>query len=82
MKRDELLRRVARVARRRGAVWRLERQGANHEVWICGPVNVTVPRPREINEMTAIGICRTLEKKRWGKAGGANEADVQGYRRP
>jgi hypothetical protein len=56
MKRDDLLRRVARAARR------LERQGANHEVWICGPVNMTAPRHREINEMTAIGICRTLEK--------------------
>jgi mRNA interferase HicA len=62
MKRDELLRRIARMALRQGVAWRLERQGANHEVWRCGAVEVTVPRHREINEMTAVGICRSLEE--------------------
>jgi len=62
MKRDELLRRIARSARRQGVAWRLDRQGANHEIWRCGAVQVTVPRHREINELTAIGICMSLEE--------------------
>jgi mRNA interferase HicA len=62
MKRVELLRRVARMARSRGVAWRLDRQGANHEVWRCGSVEVTVPRHREINEITAIGILTSLEE--------------------
>ncbi len=49
------------MARRKGVTWKLDRQGSTHD-WTCGPVNVTVPRHREINEMTANGICRTLEK--------------------
>jgi mRNA interferase HicA len=61
MKRDELLRRIARMAREKGVVVRLDRQGANHEVWRCGAVEVSVPRHREINDVTAIGICRSLE---------------------
>ena len=32
MKRDELLRRVAARARKQGVEWRLDRQGANHEI--------------------------------------------------
>ncbi len=61
MKRDELLRRVAARARKQGVEWRLDRQGANHEIWRCGAVEVVVPRHREINEVTGIGICRSLE---------------------
>ncbi|MGD0019573.1 MAG: hypothetical protein ABSD62_10005 [Candidatus Limnocylindrales bacterium] len=62
MKRVELLRRIARTARRQGVAWTLVRQSANHEVWRCRAVEVTVPRHREINEMTAVGICRSLEE--------------------
>lgn len=71
MKREKLLRRVARTARSRGVTWRLDRQGANHEVWRCGSVEVTVPRHREINEITAIGILTSLEdalRKGWWRS--------------
>ena len=61
MKRRELLELIGRSARRQGIEWTLRRQGASHEVWCCGAVEVTVPRHREVNEMTAIGICRSLE---------------------
>jgi mRNA interferase HicA len=61
MKRDELLRRIATRARMQGIDWRLDRQRANHEIWRCGVLEVSVPRHREINEVTAIGICRSLE---------------------
>jgi hypothetical protein len=62
MKRHELLRLIARAARRRGVAWTLDRQGANHEVWRCGAVRVTMPRHRDINDVTAVAICRTLEE--------------------
>jgi hypothetical protein len=61
MKRDDLLRRIATRARSQGVEWRLDRQGANHEIWMCGAIEVAVPRHREINEMTGVGICRSLE---------------------
>jgi hypothetical protein len=61
MKRDDLLRRIATRARRQGVEWRLQRQGANHEIWRCGAVEVAVPRHRQINEVTGVGIFRSLE---------------------
>jgi hypothetical protein len=61
MKRDELLRRIAARARKQGVEWRLDRQGTNHEIWRCGAVEVALPRHREVNEVTGIGICKSLE---------------------
>jgi len=40
---------------------KLIRQGGRHEVWQCGRTKVTIPRHREINEITAQGIFTTLE---------------------
>jgi len=62
MKREKLLRWVARTARTRGVTWKLDRQGANHEVWRYGSMEVTVPRHREINEITAIGTLTSFEE--------------------
>jgi mRNA interferase HicA len=61
VKRHELLRGIARAARTQGVVWQLDRQGASHEIWRCGGLAVTVPRHRELNDVTAAGICRKLE---------------------
>ena len=61
MKRDELLRRARRAARRRGIAWTLVRQGADHEIWQCGSTRVVIPRHREINEGTAFDVQRRLE---------------------
>jgi len=61
MKRDELLRRIAARARKQRVEWRLDRQGTNHEIWRCGAVEVALPRHRDINEVTGIGICKSLE---------------------
>lgn len=61
MKRDELLRRVARVARRQGVVWRLERQGANHEIWRCGSTYVPIPRHVEVGDGVAFTVFKDLE---------------------
>jgi len=43
--------------------WRLERHGANHDIWTDGEAMVAVPRHREINEITA----RSLIKKAEGR---------------
>ena len=61
MKRHELLRRIAERARSQRVAWVRERQGTNHELWRCGPIQIAVPRHIELNEVTALGLCRTLE---------------------
>jgi hypothetical protein len=61
MRRRELLRRIGERARSRQVPWALMRQGADHEVWRCGEVQVTIPRHAEVNEVTAVAICRALE---------------------
>lgn len=61
MKRRQLLGRIGAEAARQGRPWELVRQGANHELWRCGSMDVAVPRHAEVNERTAIGIMRSLE---------------------
>lgn len=61
MKRHELLQGIAKAARAQGVEWSLFRQGANHEIWRCGTLEVSVPRHRELNDITVAGICRRLE---------------------
>lgn len=34
-----------------------------HDVWECGGLRVSIPRHREINELTSLGIMRALEQK-------------------
>jgi len=57
----ELKRRIQGAAEARRIAWRLVRQGGRHEVWQCGSTKVTIPRHREINEITAQAILKTLE---------------------
>ena len=38
--------------------WWMYDEGANHEKWTNGKLKTTVPRHREINELTAKGICK------------------------
>jgi mRNA interferase HicA len=61
MKRTVLIRRIGKAAKRTGAAWTLVRQGGNHEIWSCASTMVTIPRHREINELTAQGIMGDLE---------------------
>lgn len=44
---------------RRG--WAVERRGGKHDLWRCGATVVPIPRHREINEITALQIMKTLE---------------------
>lgn len=61
MKRTALLRRVGKAAKQAGVIWAFVRQGGNHEVWSCGRALVTIPRHKEINELTAQSIMKDLE---------------------
>jgi hypothetical protein len=61
VKQGELKKRIQRTATAQGKAWRLVRQGGRHEVWQCGVAKVTIPRHREINELTAAAIFRALE---------------------
>ncbi len=61
MKRSELILRIRIEARGAGLAWELMRQGSAHEVWRLGGRQITIPRHREINEVTATAIMRQLE---------------------
>lgn len=54
---------IGDAARGAGLPWQLLRQGADHEVWGLDGLRVVIPRHRELNERTAIGILRRLEDK-------------------
>ena len=61
MKRSELILRIRIAARAADLAWELVRQGSAHEVWRLGAQQITIPRHREINEVTATSIMRDLE---------------------
>jgi hypothetical protein len=61
VKRQDLISRLSAAARSAGLCWRLERQGARHEVWLLGTTSIAVPRQRELEELTALGIFRRLQ---------------------
>jgi hypothetical protein len=61
VKRSKLIRRIRTAARSADLKWELVRQGSAHEVWRIGGRQFTIPRHREINEVTAMAIMRDLE---------------------
>ena len=61
MKRDELIRKISKAARRNDLKLELVREGGKHSIYRCGSQQITVPRHREINELTATGIMADLE---------------------
>jgi mRNA interferase HicA len=61
VKQGELKRRIQLASNAQGKVWRLLRQGGRHEVWQCGRTKITIPRHREINQLTAEAIFKDLE---------------------
>ena len=59
MKRKELMKRIASIAKEEGA--RLEiTEGGNHSIVRVGDRRTTVPRHREINEITAMNILKQI----------------------
>jgi mRNA interferase HicA len=68
VKRRDLLRMVALAARISGLPWERICEGAAHEVWALDGRRITIPRHREINELTARAILRGFEPefgRRW-----------------
>jgi mRNA interferase HicA len=68
MKRRSLIHAIQEMATVKGLPWARIREGSRHEVWRCGTTVVSIPRHREINELTALGIFRDLEQElgvRW-----------------
>jgi hypothetical protein len=61
MRRSQLFSRIAREARNQGKTWFLDRQGANHEIWRCGSIDVPIPRHSEIGNRMAETIFKELE---------------------
>jgi mRNA interferase HicA len=70
MKRDDLVRKIARAAAAADKDFALLREGGSHSIFRCGDQNIVIPRYREINEHTARGIMRDLDDelgKDWWK---------------
>jgi mRNA interferase HicA len=63
MKRRQLVATVQARAKSSGRGWTPERRGGRHDLWRCGSTVVTIPRHREINELTALGIFKSLEQE-------------------
>jgi hypothetical protein len=61
MKRDQILGAIAREAQRQGKTWKQERQGANHEIWRCGSIELPIPRHAEIGNRMAEMMFKELE---------------------
>ncbi len=61
MKRRDLLRRISRAATAAGVDWSEVREGKEHTIFRIGTLQISVPRHREINELTAEGILKDTE---------------------
>jgi hypothetical protein len=68
VKRQVLISQIGEAAKRASTTWLLVREGKSHEIWQCGSTKVSIPRHREINELTAQGIWKELQAElgeRW-----------------
>ncbi|MET0233834.1 MAG: hypothetical protein ABW224_04270 [Kibdelosporangium sp.] len=68
MKRRDLVRKIAAAAKHQGVLWRLDREGANHSVFVLDEVTIPIPRHRELGESLAVDIfkeCQDVLGKGW-----------------
>ena len=49
---------VEKILRKSG--WWLLRQGGSHEVWTNGEEKVSIPRHKEVDELTARGVMKKV----------------------
>ena len=59
MKRKELMKRLASIAKEEGAELEVT-EGGNHSIVRVGDRRTTVPRHRDINEITAMNILKQI----------------------
>jgi hypothetical protein len=62
VKRAELIRTLAAIAKRDGAELVLLRHGGRHDVFVIGRYRIEIPRHREIAERLARAIVRDCER--------------------
>ena len=62
MRRRELLTRLQRLGKERGWELSFVRHGGNHDQFTLGPVHLTIPRHKNINEQLARKIIRRIER--------------------
>ena len=60
MKRTDLINRIGKAAADAGITFEKLREGGSHTIDRYGSQNVVIPRHKEINELTARGILRSL----------------------
>lgn len=64
MKRAALLKKIATAADDKGVDWSFVRAGGQHDIYRLGAlVQVSIPRHREINELTAGNIFKAVGKE-------------------
>jgi mRNA interferase HicA len=63
VKRRDLIRELRRLAGEFGVEFELVRHGAEHDQFRVGQLLVPIPRHRDINEMTARGILRSVHRE-------------------
>lgn len=61
MKYRDLVSKIRKAAKAKGVLFEMQRQKGSHQVWTCGSTPVVIPKHAEVNELTAVSICKTLE---------------------
>ena len=61
MKYRDLVSKIRKAAKAQDVRFEKVRQRGSHEMWTCGNTSVVIPHHNEVNEITAQGICKTLE---------------------
>ena len=59
MKRKDLTKTLAQLAKANGVEFTFVRNGGSHDVWTFNGANIAIPRHNEVNEMTARTIIKT-----------------------
>ncbi|MEZ0089985.1 type II toxin-antitoxin system HicA family toxin [Streptacidiphilus sp. EB129] len=64
MKYKDLIRKIREACAAVEIDFELKRQRGSHTMWTCGTKPVTIPGAGgEVNELTALGICKDLESE-------------------
>ena len=63
MKKQELMKRLRKIARSEQIPFHIARQGGKHEVHQFGTAKLTIPRHAEINERLARAILQQAEQE-------------------
>ncbi len=68
MKRRDVIRKLATAAKQQDIEWTVDREGANHTIYLLGDTRIPIPRHAEIGERLARAIFIEAEAelgRRW-----------------